>query len=94
MDYKECKRTNESLFYNHGRCFYNMTEAQILNITEDVPKKDRVTAAEEYMVHYVLGVSSGIDDFSNMQWRLVIALAATWLLTFLCVLNGIKTSGK
>uniref|UniRef100_T1IPV6 Transporter n=1 Tax=Strigamia maritima TaxID=126957 RepID=T1IPV6_STRMM len=45
---------------------------------------------------FVLNIdaSGGIENLNVPQWRLVSALAATWIFIFLCVFKGIKTSGK
>lgn len=42
----------------------------------------------------VLGLSRGIDDVGNLQWELAGSLLVVWILVYLCVRNGIKTSGK
>uniref|UniRef100_A0A8C9F2M5 Transporter n=1 Tax=Pavo cristatus TaxID=9049 RepID=A0A8C9F2M5_PAVCR len=44
----------------------------------------------------VLGVthSSGLGDPGPVQWPLALCLLAAWLLVFLCMLGGIRSSGK
>ena len=47
-----------------------------------------------YCSHKVLRISSGIEDMGSIKWDLLLTLAATWLLVWLCVSRGIKSSGK
>ncbi|CAH1777720.1 unnamed protein product [Owenia fusiformis] len=54
----------------------------------------RVTPSEEYWSRYVLDITDGIEDIGYVQWKLLLCLAAVWLIVFLCVIKGIKTSGK
>lgn len=44
----------------------------------------------------MLGVShsSGLGDPGPVQWPLALCLMLTWILVFLCVLKGIRSSGK
>lgn len=42
----------------------------------------------------VLKISSGIEDVGTINWELAFCLLFIWILVFLCVKNGIKTSGK
>ena len=53
-----------------------------------------MTPATSYLVDDVLGLSSGLWHFGHIQWRLALALAFIWVVTFLCVVKGIKTTGK
>ena len=39
-------------------------------------------------------MSSGIEDIGGLNWELVLCLAAAWILVFLCMVRGIKSSGK
>ena len=42
----------------------------------------------------VLGISSGIGDFGGMQWKLLGTLTLGCIINFVCLIKGIKTSGK
>ena len=44
--------------------------------------------------HNVLHRSSGIGDLGGFRWELAATLSVAWLLVFLCLVKGIKTSGK
>ena len=39
-------------------------------------------------------MSDGIDDMGSMSWRLVLCLLFAWVVVFLCLSKGIKSSGK
>ena len=41
-----------------------------------------------------LNLSGGIDDLGGFNWRMFIALTISWIIIFLCMIKGIKTSGK
>lgn len=41
-----------------------------------------------------LKISSGIDDFGTPKWDMTLCLLLAWILCFLCLLKGIKTTGK
>lgn len=44
----------------------------------------------------VLGVthSSGLGDPGPVQWPLALCLLAAWIVVFLCMMKGIRSSGK
>ncbi|KAK3780834.1 hypothetical protein RRG08_059477 [Elysia crispata] len=42
----------------------------------------------------VLGLSDGLDDMGDIRWHLAVSLVVAWIVTFLCLLKGIKTTGK
>ncbi|CAH1777693.1 unnamed protein product [Owenia fusiformis] len=54
----------------------------------------RVSPSEEYWSRYVLNITEGIEDMGSVQWKLLPCLAAAWMVVFLCIIKGIRTSGK
>lgn len=50
--------------------------------------------SEEYFYNHVLGISDGVHDLGAVKWKLALCLMAAWVITFLCLIKGIKTSGK
>ncbi|XP_074996700.1 sodium-dependent proline transporter-like [Calonectris borealis] len=56
----------------------------------------RDSASEVFWNEQVLGVthSSGLGDPGPVQWPLALCLLAAWILVFLCMLKGIRSSGK
>ncbi|GAA30788.2 Sodium- and chloride-dependent glycine transporter 2, variant 2 [Clonorchis sinensis] len=54
----------------------------------------RRTAAEEFWRYNVLEISEDISVLNGIQWKLLLALIAAWILTFVCMCKGILSSGK
>lgn len=52
------------------------------------------TAAQEFLTKSVLKESSGIEEMGEIQWHLALTLLAAWIIIFLCLIKGIKSSGK
>ncbi|XP_055350607.1 sodium-dependent dopamine transporter-like [Paramacrobiotus metropolitanus] len=52
--------------------------------------------AQEYFENHVLGLhsESGFDNIGWPRWQLVLCLALTYLLLFLAMFKGVKSSGK
>ncbi|VDP72501.1 unnamed protein product [Echinostoma caproni] len=48
----------------------------------------------EYWENRVLQISPGIDQAGKIQWELALCLLLAWLIIFLCICKGIKTSGN
>ena len=42
----------------------------------------------------VLHISSGFEEIGSIRWDLLGCLALAWVLTFLCIWKGVKTTGK
>lgn len=42
----------------------------------------------------VLGLSSGIEEVGTIKWDMALCLVLAWIVVFLCIMKGIKTSGK
>ncbi|CAD5119425.1 DgyrCDS8037 [Dimorphilus gyrociliatus] len=54
-----------------------------------------VSPAQIYWEREVLDISGGIDDAtSEFKWYLVLCLLLSWIVVFLCLIKGIKSSGK
>ncbi|CAN7950553.1 unnamed protein product, partial [Ixodes pacificus] len=43
---------------------------------------------------YVLDISTGIEDLGGVKWDLALCLLLSWIIVVVCLMNGIKTSGK
>jgi len=86
------------------KCIYtnttycNETEGAMDSIVElfDIPVKLRKSSSGEYLTKSVLqeGVSIEPHDFGTPSWRLTLCLLAAWVVIFLCLIKGIKSSGK
>ena len=67
-----------------------------LDITKpfSLPPDMRQTSSELYFNKEVLRESSGLAELGDPSWWMLLCLGVTWLVNFLCLFNGIKTSGK
>uniref|UniRef100_A0A1I8HK84 Transporter n=1 Tax=Macrostomum lignano TaxID=282301 RepID=A0A1I8HK84_9PLAT len=54
----------------------------------------RILASEEYFNREVLKVSGDINKFGSPDWKLVMCLLLSWIVIFLSMIRGIKSSGK
>ncbi|GAB1608670.1 sodium- and chloride-dependent glycine transporter 2-like [Argonauta hians] len=61
------------------------------NISSSLGLKSSV---EEFWERHVLNLTPSINSIGNVQLHLLLSLFLIWLLTFLCLSRGIKTSGK
>lgn len=43
---------------------------------------------------YVLGLTEGIEDMGSIRWELAACLATCWIVVFLCLMKGVKATGK
>ncbi|XP_049627781.1 sodium-dependent proline transporter isoform X2 [Suncus etruscus] len=55
-----------------------------------------VSPSEEYWSRYVLHIqgSQGIGSPGTIRWNLCLCLLLAWVIVFLCILKGVKSSGK
>ncbi|OWF56398.1 sodium- and chloride-dependent betaine transporter-like [Mizuhopecten yessoensis] len=75
----------------------NLTSVEVntsLVIGSNYTSNTTVTAAKEFWQLNVLQISSGFADLGGIRWHLVLALAAAWVLVFLCLMKGVKSVGK
>ncbi|XP_053686088.1 sodium- and chloride-dependent glycine transporter 2-like [Sabethes cyaneus] len=84
----ENKCLSQSGTYYMRECYAN--ESLITNFIK-VPKKP---PAEEFFKNYVLQLSAGIEHTGNISITLALSLLAAWLIVFLCLCRGVKSSGK
>ena len=42
----------------------------------------------------VLDISDGIDQMGPVKWDLVLCLLLAWIVVYLCICKGIRSSGK
>ncbi|XP_036748936.2 sodium- and chloride-dependent glycine transporter 1 isoform X4 [Manis pentadactyla] len=54
----------------------------------------RTSPSEEYWRLYVLKLSDDIGDFGEVRLPLLGCLGVSWVVVFLCLIRGVKSSGK
>ena len=71
----------------------NITKA--VNITcETSDLKNLNSPSIEFWERYVLQITSDISETGEMRYDLLVCLLLAWILVYLCLCKGIKTSGK
>ncbi|XP_069100866.1 sodium- and chloride-dependent glycine transporter 1-like [Argopecten irradians] len=69
-----------------------MVAGNLSTVVSNVTKK--MTASEEFWERKVLQRTAGIDDMGELRWDLFICLFIAWVVIFLCLCKGVKSSGK
>ncbi|XP_074653770.1 sodium- and chloride-dependent glycine transporter 1-like [Tubulanus polymorphus] len=88
---------NLSYFTNNSTHLNASTQYDFNNISVYNSKTTDLkthSAGEEFWQFHVLNKSAGIGDLGNLRWQLVLCLFAAWVIVFLCVIKGFKSSGK
>ncbi|KAG1688561.1 Sodium- and chloride-dependent glycine transporter 2 [Nymphon striatum] len=44
--------------------------------------------------NYVLQRNGGIESLGELRWQLAVCLLVSWIIVFLCLMKGVKSSGK
>ncbi|XP_071802428.1 sodium- and chloride-dependent glycine transporter 1-like [Asterias amurensis] len=80
-----------------GLAEYNITgEAGSYNtsLTLDPFADERSRPSEEYWKFNVLQEADSINETGTIIWQLLLCLLLAWVIIFLCLIKGIKSSGK
>ncbi|XP_058969876.1 sodium- and chloride-dependent taurine transporter [Pocillopora verrucosa] len=59
-----------------------------------VAKAAKVSASEEYFEHRVLKLSTALDEPGIVNWEVALCLLLAWIICYLCVFKGVKSTGK
>ncbi|OAF67264.1 hypothetical protein A3Q56_05011 [Intoshia linei] len=92
-----CTSAGYTHFLLNGTCMGNNTLYGYTNVTmATLANIKPVSAAEDYMKCHVLGncYSEGIGDLGPINWKMALCLLGAWVLIFLCLCRGIKSSGR
>ncbi|XP_075117701.1 sodium- and chloride-dependent glycine transporter 1-like [Leptodactylus fuscus] len=79
--------TNGSFNLSSLRDTFNISE--LLNQTGK-----RTSPSEEYWRRYVLKLSDDIGNFGELRLPILGCLGLSWVVVFLCLIRGVKSSGK
>ncbi|XP_052239422.1 sodium- and chloride-dependent glycine transporter 1-like isoform X1 [Dreissena polymorpha] len=88
----ECKEKPDSFFYGINNSCLNLTQATMENLTNYTMEKH--SPAQDYFEVGVLKKSTGIDVMGVPQWPIVLCLLLAWVMTFLALSKGVKSTGK
>ncbi|XP_069794949.1 sodium- and chloride-dependent glycine transporter 1 isoform X2 [Narcine bancroftii] len=88
--------------WNKDNCSSMLNPNRTVNFTE-LPQNissllnqtvKRTSPSEEYWNYYVLKISDGIGNFGEVRLPLLGCLFVAWVVVFLCLIKGVKSSGK
>ncbi|KFO74697.1 Sodium- and chloride-dependent glycine transporter 1, partial [Cuculus canorus] len=73
----------------------NLSSHATLNLTEVFnTTQKRTSPSEEYWRNYVLKLSDDIGNLGEVRLPLLGCLGVSWVIVFLCLIKGVKSSGK
>lgn len=52
------------------------------------------TASQEFFRYKMLEQTGGVEDAGEMRWELFLILILAWILIYLCIFKGVKSTGK
>ncbi|CAH3114625.1 unnamed protein product [Pocillopora meandrina] len=64
-----------------------------LNVTSNVTLQ-KVSSSQEYLDYRVLRISGGLDEPGIINWDLALCLLLGWIICYLCVWKGVKSTGR
>ncbi|KAJ7380047.1 hypothetical protein OS493_010754 [Desmophyllum pertusum] len=64
------------------------------NVTILANATTKVSSSQEYWDYRVLRLSSGLGEPGPVNWELALCLLLAWIICYLCVCKGVKSSGK
>ncbi|XP_060064335.1 uncharacterized protein LOC132544711 [Ylistrum balloti] len=78
-------------------CIESLQDILGKDVLLDEPKYDgsRTSPTEEYFFNRVLGMTGkSLGNLGYIQWELALCLMLAWFIVFVCLIKGIRTSGK
>ena len=75
--------------------FLSLKQCNPPHVTENCTNIQSSTT--QFWEKYVLNITPGLTEFGDLggfKWDLSLALACSWLVVFLCLMKGVKSSGK
>ncbi|XP_029653870.1 sodium- and chloride-dependent glycine transporter 1 [Octopus sinensis] len=95
---------NSTVFTTNGTMLANATSLVGLSNATDLVDKitnddilsnvTKVSPSEEFWQLKVLEITDGIEDLGIIRWELLLCLLLAWVVVFLCLCKGIKSSGR
>ncbi|TMS14354.1 Sodium-dependent serotonin transporter [Larimichthys crocea] len=52
------------------------------------------TASQEFFKYKMLEQTSGVEEAGTIRWQLFLILLLAWILIYLCIFKGVKSTGK
>jgi len=87
---------SNSSMTNDSSGTFTTSMAGLVNITSNMTSNltHRTSPSEEFWENHVLQISDGIENMGGIRWELFGCLALAWGLVFLCLIRGVRSSGK
>ncbi|KAK1792287.1 hypothetical protein P4O66_012243, partial [Electrophorus voltai] len=88
------------LFHSFGSPFpwqsCNNTWNAVGNCSTGLPSNasDLKSASQQFFDHKLLEMTNGIEEVGGIRWELFGLLVLTWIITYLCIFKGVKSTGK
>ncbi|ELU04952.1 hypothetical protein CAPTEDRAFT_166299 [Capitella teleta] len=81
--------TSDDIISINGINYVAMANGKVANVTYKSP-------SDEYFQYarYVLDISEGIEDVGGIRWQIALCLLLAWTVACICMIKGIKSSGK
>ncbi|XP_021360094.1 sodium- and chloride-dependent glycine transporter 2-like isoform X2 [Mizuhopecten yessoensis] len=84
---------NTTMLVNTSSIVTTHSTSQLLNASVFVIKTGH-SSEEEFWQYKVLDISSGFDDVGSIKGHLALCLLIAWIVVYLCVIKGIRSTGK
>lgn len=59
-----------------------------------VPECDLAGPTSYFWYRQALDVSPGLEHSDGIKWKMLLSLLFSWLIVYICIYKGIKSSGK
>ncbi|KAL4231025.1 hypothetical protein ACF0H5_011397 [Mactra antiquata] len=90
---KNC--TDNGGVFCYDKCFYqNKVSSSTWNKVTNCSVGNLILPSDDYFHMSVLGITKGIHDMGSIQWKLTLCLLLAWVVVCVCLVKGIKSSGK
>uniref|UniRef100_A0A3P9NLD1 Si:ch211-283g2.1 n=1 Tax=Poecilia reticulata TaxID=8081 RepID=A0A3P9NLD1_POERE len=64
------------------------------NCTDHATNSSYSSTASQEFFHKMLGQTSGVEETGILRWELFLILILAWILIYLCIFKGVKSTGK
>ncbi|RNA29024.1 sodium-dependent proline transporter-like [Brachionus plicatilis] len=86
-------RDDNGLCYNYSGPA-GKTQIGWWNVQKRLEFKKPILPSQDYYNNYILQKTPGLENSGTLVWQLVLCLGIAWIIVFLCIFKGIKSSGK
>lgn len=91
--YETVPNTNRTFPFQNDNSTY-LQQSLGLNNSNSTFHRRAISASEQFWKHHVLEITSGAGNMGSIRYPLLLCLAISWIFVFICLIKGIKSSGK